>query len=96
MNVAEQRFDCAELTASWPENLRRAREVVHDGDRKDFDGHLLLDFAASPFVLVRLTELGDGVVILICELPPLGTKLANIVKGVFLDAFFKRCQLFVD
>ena len=89
MDMTQQSLDLGELLSRWLEDLRRAGEVVDDGDRQDLDTHLLFDLAACPLVLVGLLEFGHCVVVLICELPPLGAELAHIGEGVLLEAFLE-------
>ena len=96
MDVVEESLDLVELAAIGAENLRRAREVVNDGDREDFNAHLLLYFTACAFILVCFLELGYRVVIFICELPPFRAELAHVVERVFLEALREGCKFFID
>ena len=76
----------AELIAAGAEDLWRASEVVDDGNGQNFNAHLLLDFSSGALVLVGLLKLGDRVVVLVRQLPPLRAQLAHVVEVALLEA----------
>lgn len=96
MHVVEQSSHLVQLAAVRSENLGRAREVVDDGDGKDFDAHLLLNLLAHALIFVGLVELGDCVVVLVRVLPPLRAQLTHIAEAGFLQVVGKRRQLLID
>jgi hypothetical protein len=96
MHGAQQLLDLLELGSRRPENLRRTGVVVDDCDRKDFEGHLLLDFPASLLITVRLDEFVDGVVVLVGILPPVRAQLADVADVVLLQTARQRAQLLIN
>ena len=73
MHMAQQVFHLAELHIRRLEDLWRAGEVIHDGDREDLQRHHLFDVFLSTFVFVRLLKLRNGIVVLVSEFPPVTT-----------------------
>lgn len=83
------------LRAVWSEDLWRAREVVHYRYRKDFDAHLLFDFASSTLLFVCFVELCDRVVVLIGVFPPFGAELAHVLERVLLQVVCQCRELLI-
>ena len=55
------------------ENIRARCVVIDNRDREYLDCHHALELSLGLVVLDGLLELGDRVVILVCEFPPIRT-----------------------
>ena len=86
VHEAEQILHLAELHVVGFEDLRRAGEVVDDGDGEDLEHHHLLDLAFGVFVFVRGLELRNDVVIFVGELPPVTAQLTDNDGVVLLES----------
>jgi len=96
MNLAKKLFNLLELGSCRPKNLGWACVIVDYCNRKNLESHLLLDFAASLFILVGFDKFVNCVVILVCIFPPVWAQLAYVAYIIFLKAAWQRAQLFVN
>ena len=68
-----------DLLLSWLQHVRCTCVVVHNGNRKDLESHLITQIFADPVVLDGFLEFGDAIVVLVGQLPPIRAELTNVV-----------------
>jgi len=86
VHTAEQIFDLVNLDVCRFGDLRRASEVIHNGNRQNLQRHHLLDVLLSAFVLIGYLELSHSIIIFICQFPPITTLLADNSDVIFLES----------
>ena len=96
MNEAKQVLDLLNLQVSWLEHVRRARIVVHHGDGENLERHLHAKLTSDLVVFDGLLELGDRVVVLVGELPPVRAQLRYVLDDLLLQLVNKLLELLVD
>ena len=78
------------------QHVRRAGVVIHNCDAEDFQDHHLPELPLQLVLLDGFLKFGDRVVVLVCQLPPIGAQLANAGGFVYPQNIQQLLQLIVD
>jgi hypothetical protein len=71
-------------------------EVVCHCNRQNFEDHQLLQLAFGLLVSKDLLKLRDRVLFFVCQLPPVGTQLRQLLVATFLQAVSDLAQFVVN
>lgn len=96
MDKVQEVLDLLDLEVSGLEDVGRAGVVVHNRDGEDLERHLVPELSSELVVLDGLLELGDRVVVLVGQLPPVRAQLANVIDFLDLQLVYQLLELLVD